>query len=507
MSNIIGITLGPICRTTLSAKKTKALWASSYFFSYLAKEITEPFKENQFIVPILNDEQLWKSTDGIGRFPDRFIFYAEEGDFNKLKKQTRKVIGEIAAEMARFFVENDRKNQTDEEQLRLKIRVFLEKYLKVYFFEKAFPESENIVNDCNAVLDLIEYEDSYSLQEPKNYLTRFFEHDKLGESFLVHDAFGDAKRHLFDSLDAISKVELPKDYSDEMLKPYHNYIAIISADGDNMSSSIKALLETEKQNGQAEYPGATVQGLSKCLLEFGGKVAKLTFRREGDKEDWKYEARIVFLGGDDLLIFAPVMYKGKTVFDFIEGVSYLFDKEVSGLTHKPTLSFGVSVSYMKYPMHESLEISQKMLEVAKSKKEPYRNKNSVAFSLQKHSGQTYTGELSKDKSRNSFAAFQQLLSSYKSEDDKIIASVIYWLSHHTDVLTILLKLKTEEERRQRIQCYFNNSFNESVHKSMETFYKNLAGFLVEFAKATDEPIELLRSALKFIHFIKSKRDE
>ena len=37
----IAITLGPITRTIEMAESTKELWAASYFFSYLAKEIVE----------------------------------------------------------------------------------------------------------------------------------------------------------------------------------------------------------------------------------------------------------------------------------------------------------------------------------------------------------------------------------------------------------------------------------------------------------------------------------
>ncbi|MCS3029984.1 hypothetical protein NXX08_16445 [Bacteroides fragilis] len=45
----IAITLGPITRTIEMAESTKELWAASYFFSYLAKKIVEPFVKR--IVP------------------------------------------------------------------------------------------------------------------------------------------------------------------------------------------------------------------------------------------------------------------------------------------------------------------------------------------------------------------------------------------------------------------------------------------------------------------------
>ena len=49
----IGITIGPIDRVAGMAKRgTKALWASSYIFSYLAREIVRKFyleKKRNFI--------------------------------------------------------------------------------------------------------------------------------------------------------------------------------------------------------------------------------------------------------------------------------------------------------------------------------------------------------------------------------------------------------------------------------------------------------------------------
>ena len=54
----IAITLGPITRTIEMAESTKELWAASYFFSYLAKKIVEPFvkKNRTFQLPLINEE-------------------------------------------------------------------------------------------------------------------------------------------------------------------------------------------------------------------------------------------------------------------------------------------------------------------------------------------------------------------------------------------------------------------------------------------------------------------
>lgn len=75
---------------TGSVKSTKALWASS-FFSYLAREIIRNFKEREFVYPLVNDE-LINRRDGIGNFPDRYIFKSEAGDFDKLEEYIGKLL-------------------------------------------------------------------------------------------------------------------------------------------------------------------------------------------------------------------------------------------------------------------------------------------------------------------------------------------------------------------------------------------------------------------------------
>lgn len=520
-NKIIAITLGPICRTTGNVKSTKALWASSYFFSYLAKNLIAPFAERKFILPIVskNTTSLWQNGDGIGRFPDRYIFYSEEGDFEELKKRTEKVIGDLSSEIATFFyLTNDSgKISGDEDNVKKEllssVESFLKNYLKVYFFEKQCT-SGNVVEECNAVLDLMELQDTYNLSESENYLTKLFEHKELRNSFLVTDAFGhNDEKQLFNALDQIAEQELKEDNqkgTDKLIerKAYHNYIAIISADGDNMSNTIKALLGKEDN---VSYKGASVQVLSTQLLNFGERIVELSLENEIEVDEekatvaWEYKARIVFLGGDDLLIFAPVMYKGKTVFDFINKISGIFDEkmELFGET-KPTISFGVSINYVKFPMSEALQISRDMLDLAKTETE-YRNKNSVAFSLQKHSGHSNIGVYTKGETRNIFRTFIELVRLYKSDDSKILSSITYWIANNKTMLGYLLTLG--ENREIRIKNYFENSFNESVHKDLDGFYTKLVEFLVQAQQVSENPIDLLHTSLRFIHFIKTKSDE
>jgi CRISPR-associated protein Cmr2 len=171
---------------------------------------------------------------------------------------------------------------------------FVRRYLKIYFFEKDYEDvtEADVKEDCYSILDLLEMQDSYTLHEPNNYLIRFFEDTNLYRSFLVKDAFDEIKR--FQALDQLSEVE-KSERLNQMDMMYHNYIAIINADGDRMSDTISRLLDE----------GRSITELSKKLLDFGNDAVIIA------KE---YAARIIFIGGDDILIFAPIKYGIRTVF-------------------------------------------------------------------------------------------------------------------------------------------------------------------------------------------------
>ena len=491
-SKHIAITFGPITRLASSVRSTKGLWASSYFFSYLAKCIITPFRKRKFIVPIVDDVLLWQNDNGIGRFPDRYIFQSEVGDFECLTSKTVEVRDQFIEEIFSFFGGKYPKEN---------IKKFIYNYIKIYAFEKECI-SNNIAKECESILDLMEMQDSFNLEEPVNYLSLMFDNTALSQSFIAQEAFMKTDQvQLFDSLDTIAKTEL-KGKPDDKTKPYHSYIAIIKADGDNMGETIKSLLDK----------GKAVIDLSKLLLEFGINAIQTIE---------KYEARLIFLGGDDLLVFAPVKNGNSSVFSLIEALNNDFNNSMAGLDVKPTLSFGLSITYDKFPMGEALEIAEHCLNEAKNDNfHPY--KNTVVFNVQKHSGQSFSAFL--EKNTATYPLFLSLINTYTADDEDIINSIMYWLGHNDAILKSILKLDEESGQEQRLENYFDNSFNEDVHSSLQPFFKTLRNFLIvayHDARSNDEAtsenedkeekakeaIAKLYSALRFIHFIKNKRDE
>lgn len=76
-----GFTIGPIYDLMSSAKKTKELWFSSYFFSWFVEKIVRELSSDSditFVLPHFEKSGL-PQISKTGRFPDRFIIYSKKG--------------------------------------------------------------------------------------------------------------------------------------------------------------------------------------------------------------------------------------------------------------------------------------------------------------------------------------------------------------------------------------------------------------------------------------------
>ncbi len=497
MSKYIGITLGPISRVTKAAKSTKALWASSYFFSYFAQCIIAPFKDRHFAYPVVNRDELWKSNDGIGCFPDRYVFQSEEGDFEILKTAIDDTLHVFSVNIAKTLIDARKKLVAPES-----VEQFLRNYIKVYCFEKETGACD-FVNEFNEIFDLLELQDTYNREEKENYLSAFFESSTLYDSFLIEPAFGrvDKNEIYFQAIEKISCAELHECAGSKMPKmAYHKYIAIISADGDNMTETIGGLNEK----------GRSVTELSQMLFEYGQAVIPVAP---------DFGAKIIFSGGDDLKIFAPVKYCGKTVFDFVENISAIFNEKMEKLNagsglKLPTLSFGISITYKKFPMGEALAYSEQAL--SKAKYAPDSMKNAVVCRLQKHSGQT--SELNLDKSCASYKKALNLLN-LCVDNTLILNSLTYWYEKNKPTLSAILTSVDEAYREERVKAYMNNSLNESVHKTevhaaiIESMAEYLCTCHEDSMKSQNEEkkrrsalnaIESTVALLRLIHFLNTK---
>ena len=431
MANYVGLSIGPIYKTLSYAKKTKEIWGASYLFSYIMKEIIRNLSQkvdaNKFITPYVENSDNFFKDEKIGKFHDRLIF---EGD----KKELEDAINKVLENFDTFF-----KN-----------------YLNFFIVDK---ETSNPL-EINELLNSAEL--FGKLSEYKK--------DKI-------EKFIDARKEFrFKSLPEIAIKELGKNFEKEVkeyeelpwkkkdekelfekiakhnaLKPYHKYIAIVHADGDNLSKALK--------NGE-------ISTISKQLFEFSNKAVNVIE---------KFGGEVVYAGGDDLLFFAPVK-NGNTIFHLLEQISSLYEIKDS------TISFGVSISYYKFPMNEALKKSRDLLYKAKQDE-----KNSIAFEVIKHSGQTFNSVFHKNK-------LTLLLKVIDFEnDDAFLHSLSSKLSFYKNIIINIW------DDKNMLDSFFKNYFNENYSK-----YEQFFELVSEFIFVTKD-YELIYSTIRFMKFLKGDK--
>lgn len=449
----IALTLGPIIDTLTLGRKTSEIWMASYIFSSFMKKTINEIKKNKdvkFIVPFVEDERLFEKMDnGIGMFHDRFIFTTDTLSLQDVQK----IVMEQKSLLAKMIATSIKKDEK-------KVDTFMQSYMQTYLFES----EETFVNP---LLDISEILDSVELHTPllesdEDYMRLFLNRDTLLNSTLAKEAFG--KKPSFESIEAISAQELDEEVD---ATNAYKYIAIIHADGDNLGTYIK------KQKDVSE--------VSKKLFEFDQKAVD-SIRDFG--------ALPLFIGGDDLLIFAPVINGKKTVFDLIDTLSEDY-REALG-TDESTLSFGVSITYYKFPLYEALESSRNALFMEAKK---YDGKDAVALNVQKHSGQTF--DFCINKQELAYTKFSTLINSVLNEDLELPHALHHKLHKH--------QMLFKKIDAKQLKDTFENIFNEDMHKSKFKDGLNQIQELVASIGLKKEQQEKLFSMLSTIKLLRGDR--
>lgn len=518
----IGITIGPIGRVAQMAKRgTKALWASSYVFSYLAREIVREFyleRRRNFLLPQWSNNStpemsVFTTQNGSGLFPDRYIFESEEDDFLHLQDHKDKVLGQLAEKIGEALHGAD----------LLKVKDCVKNNFKVFFVEKEFDAEEgggSVVEEISSMLDMLELEDVFCArtEDGENYLERLFD---MPDSFLMKDAFGEnvqgADKRIIKTTFEYAACELGEraywekcgfqnpptinlareqgnpfggKADEERIRkkylPYHNYIAVVKADGDRMGDTLKNMANRN----------IPVYELDKNLLEYNLSVGKI-IREQGGVP--------VFLGGDDLLFFAPVIgLNHKTVFKLVDEIDAMFCEQMHhiGLPEgemKLTLSFGISMSYYKFPIYEARKMAEDLLEKAKS-----AGRNRLAWQLRKHSGQVIEGGVINKGEDDFYRDYQKLIEDNckiqaNEDENKLFSSFVYWLNEQAIVIKEVVS-----HGGNKLQNYFDNSFEKPVHntKGFKDFSKKVIGLIRENYE-NDQIVESMYGALRFILFVKN----
>ncbi len=505
----IAITLGPISRIMSYTQSTKSFWRASYFMSYLGKQLITDFfnKKRTFLKPQLNDE-MWTLKDGVGRFPDQYIFAAEDKDYEEVLAKREEVLQLLSQQIAKSL---SHKKPTAKDE----VYAYLKDTLKIYILEYTDSSEEQsnnnpqdakernvqsdnirIVEKCQKALSVMECQDIYPLRCERNYLAEYFEMDMRDDDFLLNDAFfkegkvdsSNIKYQLFKSIieitavkaieeGKISKTGIYKDKNIADLAPKYKYIAFVSADGDNVGKTI----------------GKLGTKMSNVLWEYSKSLTGLVEDRGG---------MVIYSGGDDLVLFAPAA----NVFQLINEIDKKFqslikdkgiDKELKEINSPlPTLSFGVSMSYYKYPMSESLQKAENLLCEAKD-----TGRNRIAWSVRKHSGQSTDSVFDKNQ-EGIFNNALDMINFYKPQkaekgEDVFLHSFAHYLLQHQEMLAHILR---QEQAPQLIQNYIKTTFDDTAHNYDESLDKPIKYLLDLSSKeeSKEAVIQKLYSLLRYI---------
>jgi len=261
-------------------------------------------------------------------------------------------------------------------------------------------------------------------------------------------------------------------------RPYHKYVAVVEADGDNIGETIKAIGENADQ----------IRSFSEALFNFSKAATEKIIG---------YGGKPVYSGGDDLLFFAPVasmvdeagnvMPTQKSIFGLLKEIDDVFtrniveneklkdlykkDNDGNSKVKKPSLSFGISVSYYRFPLNESRDTAHCLLRKAKE-----GNKNKICFELRKHSGHSFPVTIDKSKSE-SYKHFLDLMSIIPL-DKELLTSLIFKLRINH------LLLNQIANNKNRLFIFFNQEFDVDLNNpknSKETFIKEVVDYYCRLA--------------------------
>ena len=499
----VGITIGPIFKTIGEAISPAGLWFGSYFFSTVTKKLCEKLVEIpavKIFSPFYDSNSNQNpQEDGIGRYHDRILLSVDDNTVTE--EELKNIISAVKKEMAGKFgkfnsgqIENFINNY-----LRIDFVLLNEKTIEI--IGKSEKAGNNIAIILNDALDALELMAAGKGRTDMNLLAPFFAGKKGNRNIYIKESklFTDTKpnsqlviKHPDDSSDlkSIEDIALSRKKEEnsseeipdgEVTPTRSEYYAVVNSDGDKVGTLLKALCKDVEISKQSER----INSFSKACLDYAGEAAELV---------GKYGGMTIYAGGDDLLFIAPV----HSIFSLCSELDETFKntlkkglKEIlSDVEINVSLSFGVAVQYVKYPLYEALERARVQLYKAKEScgKRPNGSKisggNRLGIELVKHSGKTVQLMVENEK----LEAIDNLIKYRATTNDQALESVLYNLQD-TEIIFKLLFEKTAQnafdlqEYKTRFLNNFNNpnqlAYHDYLGKIAKCFYDN---YLKEYHK-------------------------
>lgn len=447
-----GITFGPIDRVLSYAKSTRSIWASSYFFSDLAKRIVRPLYDAgcMFMKPFVDEKMFEPSC--VGKFPDQYVFEGTDriSSIETVREICDNVLCDVGNRMVRCLGLNLNKDQMFD-YLRRKIKIYIVEY------ESEGDDSVAVVKAIQNMLSCVECRDIYPDIERNNYLSNLFEK----KIFDLKNFFGLMDLKGFDSLPEVAS---------------NHYVVFVKADGDNFGKNL-----------------ALNKDLSDRFQTFGEKL------RESVED---YGGQVIYQGGDDISFYAPLYNGNEDIFCLLSGLDNELVKCLNGVNitdNVPSLSYGVAISYEKHPMAETRQRAEELLENAKDK----QGKNCIVWELRKHSGQTSGGVIKKGPGNERlFVAIIDLIARSFSETQMFLHSVTFWLKRYEQPLQYIL---SQDNRETLLENFVKNNFNESIHDQHKTYFDSIKQMLCMESEnnAPNDSIDYMHDLLRYVEHLVS----
>lgn len=482
----VGITIGPIFKTIGEAISPAGLWFGSYFFSTVTKTLCEKLvgiPNVKIFSPFydFNSNQN-PQEDGIGRYHDRILLSVDDNTVTE--EELKNIISAVKKEMAGKF------GKFNSGQ----IENFINNYLRIDFvllnegtineiIGKREKAGNNIAIILNDALDALELMAAGKGRTDMNLFASFFAGKKGNRNIYIKESklFTDTKpnsqlviKHPDDSSDlkSIEDIALSRKKEEnsseeipdgEVAPTRSEYYAVVNSDGDKVGTLLKALCRDVDISEQSDR----INSFSRACLDYAGEAAKLV----GD-----YGGMTIYAGGDDLLFIAPV----HSLFSLCSELDEMFKKTLKqGLKEvnlpddsiNVSLSFGVAVQYVKYPLYEALERARVQLYKAKES-----CGNRLGIELVKHSGKTVQLMVENEK----LELIDDLINYRATTNDQALESVLYNLQD-TEIIFKLLFEKTAQDifGFKEYKMRFLNNFNNPNQLSYHSYLNEIAKFFYD----------------------------
>lgn len=536
----VGITIGPIFDTIEEASFPAALWFGSTMFSDITRRLCVELKrqlhvgKDNLLSPAFDENDKDGLKDGIGKYHDRVIFSIDKEN-DDLKKSLDDIISKVMNETVNIFnndiIEEDKRTGRDQTGC---YTTFLRKYLQIKYVITDAGELKGgkVILAMSKYLDSLEmmmtFPDSNSNNPVAAICRRRNQNQSQSSSIKDSSLFKNIEtdnNRLVNSQNEIwsiediasGKIAAKKTYDENITdelkssRKYKKYYTVVSADADGMTGFLQSLTDNQEVTRFSE----------KCLY----------YCKEAAKLISEYGGMPIYAGGDDLLFLAPVKVDGtisgvNDIFGLCGRISQIFnnimkDNSIGEVSFEkyavPTISFGIAIQYVKYPLYEALNKSRELLGAAKSFGDSEKKKNCIAVNIEKHSGQSIGTIIGNEAVEVLRKIMNAVDSDNAADDDK--SRVIVNFAHALEEKRALIKVI--DDMYLSIRTSWDNMFDNAdqqimkdyIHEINDIYYGSLIkndriqAMGVESHDRQEKRFNTLLSLLSLSKFFIEKADE